>query len=97
MARTERESHRRREEKWQKCWCCRDDQRAYRMAQASAEKLEHTGPAEKKEWPQCCLCQSRLCQKERNRAVYPQHHNVKKAFSQRTKENSARGRRNKEK
>ena len=23
------------------------------MAQASAEKLEHTGPAEKKEWPQC--------------------------------------------
>ena len=49
MARAERESDsRRREEKWQTCWCCRDQQRAYRMAQASAEKLEQTGPAEKK-------------------------------------------------
>ena len=48
MARTERESdYRRREEKWQICWCCRDQKRACRMAQASAEKLEHTGPAEK--------------------------------------------------
>ena len=48
MARTERESdNRRREEKWQTCWCCRDQQRACRMAQASAEKLEHPGPAEK--------------------------------------------------
>ena len=48
MARTERESDsRRREEKWQTCWFCRDQQRACRMAQASAEKLEHTGPAEK--------------------------------------------------
>ena len=42
--RTERESHSRREEKWQTCWCCRDQQRT---AQASAEKLEHTEPAEK--------------------------------------------------
>ena len=48
MARTERESDsRRREEKWQTLWCCRDQQIACRMAQASAEKLEHTGPAEK--------------------------------------------------
>ena len=48
MARTERESDsRRKEEKWQTCWCCRDQQRACRMAQASAEKLEHTKPAEK--------------------------------------------------
>ena len=54
MARTERESDwRKREEKWQTCWCCRDQKRACRMAQASAEKLKHTGPAEKKEWPQC--------------------------------------------
>ena len=35
---------RRREEKWQACWCCRDQRRAYRMVQAFAEKLEHTGP-----------------------------------------------------
>ena len=42
--RTERESDRR---KWQTSWCCRDQQRSYRMAQASAEKLEYSGPAEK--------------------------------------------------
>ena len=48
VVRTERQSDRRRtEEKWQTCWCYRDQQRACRMAQASAEKLEHTGPAEK--------------------------------------------------
>ena len=48
MVRTERESdNRRREEKWQTFWCCRDQQRACRMAQASVEKLEYTGPAEK--------------------------------------------------
>ena len=44
--RTERESDIRREEEWQTCWYCRDQLRACRMAQASAEKLEHTGPAE---------------------------------------------------
>ena len=48
MVRTERESDsRRREEKWQTCWCCRDQQRACRMAQAVAEILEHAGPAKK--------------------------------------------------
>ena len=48
MARIERESDsRRREEKWQTCWCCQDQQRACRMAQASMEKLKPTGPAEK--------------------------------------------------
>ena len=31
----------------QTCWCCQDRQRACRMVQASAEKLEHTGPAKK--------------------------------------------------
>ena len=46
--RTERESdNRERDEKCQTCWCCRDRQRACRMAQTLAEKLEHTGPAEK--------------------------------------------------
>ena len=34
-------------EKWQTCWCCRDQQRACTLARASAEKHEHTGPAEK--------------------------------------------------
>ena len=48
MARTERQSdRRRREEKWQACWCCRDQQKACRMAQALVQKLEHTRSAEK--------------------------------------------------
>ena len=48
VARTERGSdRRRRKEKWQTLWCCRDQQRACRMAQASAEKLKHTRSAEK--------------------------------------------------
>ena len=46
--RGQRESQIVGEEKWQTCWCCRDQQRACRMAQALAEILEHTGPAEKK-------------------------------------------------
>ena len=41
------ESQIEREEKWQTCWCCQDQQRACEMAQASAEKLEYTKPAEK--------------------------------------------------
>ena len=48
MERTKQDSDtRRREEKWQTCWCCRNQQGACRKAQALAEKLEHTGPAEK--------------------------------------------------
>ena len=42
--RTERESL--KEEKWQTCWCCRDERKDCKMAQASAEKLEQTRPAE---------------------------------------------------
>ena len=74
VARTERESNsRRREEKWQACWCYRDQLRACRLAQASAEKLEHTGPAEKEKVSLQChresswqVRQSRLCQKEQS-------------------------------
>ena len=48
MVRIELESDRRRKEKkWQTYWCCRDQQRACRMAQSSAEKRKHTRPAEK--------------------------------------------------
>ena len=99
MARREQESdRRRREEKWQTCWCCKDQQRACRMAQVSAEKLEHTGPAEKKEWPQChresswhvrqsCLYQKRKEQSRLSRA--PDH---KEGIQyQRSKENSSKG------
>ena len=75
MVRTERESDsRRREEKWQASWCCRDQQRACRMTQASAEKLEHTGPAEKErvtsvlQREQLASTRSRLCQKEKEQS-----------------------------
>ena len=40
--RGQNESQTGEEEKWQTVWCCRDQQRACRMAQASVEKLEHT-------------------------------------------------------
>ena len=72
MARTERESDgRRREKKWQTCWCCRDQQRACRMAQASAKHLNILGLLKRKEWPQCHResswqeRRSHLCQKEK--------------------------------
>ena len=52
MARTKRESdNRRREEKWQTCWCCRDQQRACRMLQR--KNLSILGLPKRKEWPQC--------------------------------------------
>ena len=45
--RTERESDRTRQEKWQTCWCFQDHKRVCRMGQASAVKLEQAGPAKK--------------------------------------------------
>ena len=45
--RAQNESQIGKEEEWQTCWCCPHQQRACSMTQASAEKLEHTGPAEK--------------------------------------------------
>ena len=48
MARTGGESDRRRkDEKWKNCWCCRDQQKVCKMAQASAVKRKHTRPAKK--------------------------------------------------
>ena len=80
MARTKRVSdNRKREKKWHACWCCRDQQRACRMAQALAGKLEHTGTAEKKELPQCHresiwqVGQAALAKRKRNRALCPDH------------------------
>ena len=80
MARTERESDRRkREEKWQTLWCCRDQQRACRMAQASAEKLEQTGPAEKESGLSATEravgknAGAALAKRKRNRSVCPEN------------------------
>ena len=80
MAMTEWESdRRRRKEKWQTCWCCRDQQIACRMAKGSAEKLEHTGPAEKERVasvPQRRAvgkyARAALVKRTRNRAVSPE-------------------------
>ena len=75
------------EEKWQTCWCCRDQQRACRMAQASAEKLEHTGPAEKESGLDATeravgkYARAVFANRERNRAVCPEHQIVRRAFS----------------
>ena len=67
-----------REEKWQTCWCCRDQQRACRMAQALAEKLEHTGPAEKERVASVPqreqLARTPFAKRKRNRAVCREYH-----------------------
>ena len=72
VVRTERESdRRRREERWQTCWCCQDQQRACRMVQASAEKL---GLLRRREWSWCHresswqVRQSRLYQKQKEQS-----------------------------
>ena len=84
MAKTERESDRRRgEEKWLTCWCCRDQQRACRMAQASAERLEHTRSAEKErvasvpQREQLARTPEPSLPKKRNRAVCPEYQIVR--------------------
>ena len=68
------------EENWHTCWCCRDQQRACRMAQASAEKLEHTGPAEKGKGGLSATeravgknAGAALVKRKRNRAVSPEY------------------------
>ena len=84
--RTERESEKRREVA--DLCVYRDQQRACRMVQASAEKLENTGSAEKKRvasLPQreqlACTPEPPLPNGERNKAVCPEHQIVRRAFS----------------
>ena len=64
-------------EKWQTCWCCRDQQRACRMALASAEKLQQTGPAEKErvatDRAVGKYARASLAKNKRNRAVCPEY------------------------
>ena len=76
------------EDKWQTCWCYRDQQIACRMAQASAEKLDHIGPAGKQRvasMPQreqfASTHRAVFAKRERNKAVCPEHQIVKRAFS----------------
>ena len=88
MARTERELDNRRKEKWQTCWCFRDQLRACRMAQALAEKLEHTGPAEKERVasvPERAVGKNAgaaFAKRKRNRAVCPKHQIMRGGESQ---------------
>ena len=78
--RTERESDSRRAEKRRTCWCCQDEQRACTIAQALAEKLQHTGAAEKErvasvpQREQLARTPNRPCQKEKSRlSKVPDH------------------------
>ena len=99
MARTERESdRRRREEKWQTCWRCRDQQRACRMALASAKNFSIVGLLKRKEWPQCPrqsswqVRQSRLCQKGKEQSRLFRVPDRKEGIQcQRSKENRSKG------
>ena len=51
MTRTERESNkRRREEKWQTCWCCQERTEWRRLQR---KNLNILGLLKRKEWPQC--------------------------------------------
>ena len=60
-----------REEKWQTCWRCQDQQRACRIAQALAEKIELIRPAKRErvasvpQREQLASTPSRLCLKEK--------------------------------
>ena len=77
----------RRDEKWQTYWCYRDQQIACRMAMASAEKLGHTGSAEK-EWPQfhnnssSQIRQSLLCRIEKEQSHLSRSQNREESESQ---------------
>ena len=60
------------------------------MAQASVEKLEHTGRAERKEWLQCHreravgkYARAAFAKRKRNRAVSSEHRIVRETFSAR--------------
>ena len=83
--RTERELDKKREEKWQTCWCYRDQQRACGMVQASAEELVYTGPAQMKrmatERAIGKYARAAFAKRERNKAVCPEHQIVRRAFS----------------
>ena len=47
------EERKKREEKWQTIWCCQDQRRSCRMAQALVEKLIILSWLKRKMWPQC--------------------------------------------
>ena len=83
MVKTERGSERRRDEKWQTCWRRQDQQRACRMAQFLAEKLERNGPATKErlvsvpQREQLPSTPEPSLPKKGNRAVCPEHQIVR--------------------
>ena len=70
VCRGQSENPRGGEEKWQTCWYCRYQRRAWRIAQALAKNLEQTRPAKKIGWPQHQKVgpQSRLCQKRKEQS-----------------------------
>ena len=96
MAKTERESDsRKREEKWQTCWCFRDQQRACRL---QWKYLGILGLLKRKGWPRCHressweVRQSRLCQEGKEQSRLSRVLDRKEGIHcQRSKENSSKG------
>ena len=102
--REQNESQIEEEEKWQTCWCCRDQQSACRMARASAEKLAHTGPAVKEKSDLSATeravgknARAIFAKRERNKAVCPEYQIVRREFSVREVKRPAAEERKKDK
>ena len=75
MARTERESdRRRREEKWQICWAAETSKERAEWRRLQRKNLSILGLPKRKEWPQCHResswqkRRSHLCQKEKEQS-----------------------------
>ena len=87
MARTERESDRRRREVADLLVLPRPAKSFAEWRRLQQENLSILGVLKRKGWPQCHkesswqIRRSRFCQRERNRAVFPEHEIVRRAFS----------------
>ena len=75
VVRTERESdRRRREEKWQTCWCCRDQYRNAEWRRLQRKNLNILSLPKSKKWPRCHResrwqeRQSHLCLEEKEQS-----------------------------
>ena len=75
VVRTERESDRRgREEKWQTCWCCRDQYRNAEWPRLQRKNLNILSLPKSKKWPRCHResrwqeRQSHLCLEEKEQS-----------------------------
>ena len=98
VARTERESdRRRREEKWQTCWCAETSKERAGWRRLQWKYLSILGLLKRKEWPRCHresswqVRQSRFCQKGKEQSRLSRASDRKEGIQcQRSKENSGK-------